>query len=653
MGGSINQKDQPLYNSRIINTYIKLIKKNYQFVDIPEILNYANIKPYEVADQGHWFTQEQHDLFHERLVLLTGNESISREAGRFSASPEAIGAMRQFVLGLVGPAKVYELIGKATSTITRSSIYESKKIASNKIEVTVTPREGIKERQYQCENRIGFFEAISTVFGNELPKIEHPQCIFNGGNTCRYIISWENPFSKSYQLIVKYIFLIFILFGFLCGLILPFDTFLEFTPIFSAAMLILALLALIGDRLEKRDLQKSLTNLNLSTDELVEQIEVNYNNARLITEIGQAISNHTNIKDVLADVIQALEKRLDYDRGFIHLANIEKTELIFRAGYGIPENILELLEKTQFRLDNPNSKGIFVVSFKEQKSFLIDDINKIGKDLSPRSMEYAKQMGSKSFICCPIVTDGEPLGVFAVDNIKTKSPLVQSDLNLLMGIAPVIGISIRNAELLDAQAKQMKSILQVMAASIDARDPLTAGHSEKVTEYSLGICDELGISKDYKDVVGMAASLHDYGKIGIADSLLKKKGRLTDDEFEVIKTHSAKTEEILLQITFEGMMTQVPQIAAAHHEKLDGSGYPKGLKGNEIPLGAQIIAVADFFEAITAHRHYRDPMPIEKAFRLLNGEADIHFSKKIIEAFTRYYEKTYEAEKNVRMVSSK
>ena len=134
--------------------------------------------------------------------------------------------------------------------------------------------------------------------------------------------------------------------------------------------------------------------------------------------------------------------------------------------------------------------------------------------------------------------------------------------------------------------------------------------------------------------------LHEYGKIGVTDSLLKKPRKLTQEEFEVIKTHSEKTKSILGQVHFEGIFSQVPEIAGSHHEKLDGSGYPKGLNGDEIPLGAKIIAVADFFEAITAKRHYRNPMPIEKATRLLQEESGLHFEEEIVDAFFRYFNKS-------------
>ena len=118
--------DKPLYNSRLIDTYIKFIKKKYNYINISELLSYARIEPYQVTDEGHWFTQEQVDLFYERLEKLTRNKDIAREAGRYAASSDAIGAMRQYMLGLVGPAKAYEVIGKCAPKFTKSSIYESK-----------------------------------------------------------------------------------------------------------------------------------------------------------------------------------------------------------------------------------------------------------------------------------------------------------------------------------------------------------------------------------------------------------------------------------------------------------------------------------------------------------------------------------------------
>ena len=214
-------------------------------------------------------------------------------------------------------------------------------------------------------------------------------------------------------------------------------------------------------------------------------------------------------------------------------------------------------------------------------------------------------------------------------------------MSLLMGITSVLGISIRNAELIEARERQFTSILQTLAASIDARDNLTAGHSEKVTRFALGICDELELPNDYREIIRVAALLHDYGKIGVPDSILKKPGKLTPEEFEIVKTHAARSERILNEINFEGIFSKVPEIAGAHHERFDGGGYPNGLKGEEIPLCARIIALSDVFEAVTAKRHNRNPMQLDKALQLIQEESGRQFDKKIVDAFFSYYSKTH------------
>jgi GAF domain-containing protein len=166
--------------------------------------------------------------------------------------------------------------------------------------------------------------------------------------------------------------------------------------------------------------------------------------------------------------MQIFEKRLDFDRGIILLSNRYKTRLDFKAGFGYPDEQVEYLKNTTFNLDQPGSKGIFVVSFKTQKPFLINDINEIQDSLSQHSLDFARKLGVKSFICCPIIYNKESLGVLAVDNINSKRPLLQSDLNMLMGIAPQIGISLHNAMLKDAAARQFKSIIQVLEANMEA-----------------------------------------------------------------------------------------------------------------------------------------------------------------------------------------
>ena len=174
--------DKALYSSRIVDNYIKLINKQYSFINVEELLNYAGMESYQVEDEGHWFSQNQINKFQEKLSELTNNKSIAREAGAYAASPDALGAMRRYILGLIGPQNAYELVGKYASKFTKSATFSSKRISSNKVEIIVKPNKGVTERPFQCENRLGFFDAISTAFNYSLPEIKHPECIFEEGS---------------------------------------------------------------------------------------------------------------------------------------------------------------------------------------------------------------------------------------------------------------------------------------------------------------------------------------------------------------------------------------------------------------------------------------------------------------------------------------
>ena len=623
-----------LYNSKVIDTYLKLIKGRYSYVDIAELLTYAGMEQYQVEDQAHWFTQEQIDRFYEKAQQLTNNENLAREAGRYAISPEAVGTIRQYLLGLVNPAEAYEMFSKMSSNFSRSAHYVSKRLSNNEMEITAIPHPGIEERQFQCENRMGYIEAVGIWFAQQIPHIEHEECLFKGGKSCRYKVSWKDTGAARWKKNRIYAG-IGLLGG--CVALLLYGPLVSAVAGFGFTIAVIMALDIYAGLLERRDLLSALHHVRSSTEELIDRINTNYNNARLINEIGMALSKKINNYGILEAIVELLQKRMDYDRGLILLANKDKTNLQFCSGFGYAENELNLVKNANFSLDKPFSKGPFVVAFKEQKPILVNDIDKITASLSSRSIKFAKSIGTKSFICCPIVYEGESFGILAVDNVKKKRPFLQSDINLLMGIAPEIGISIHNARLIESREEQFKSTLEVLAKSIDARDFLTAGHSEKVTEYAVGISKELGLSDDYREMIRVASLLHDYGKIGISDAILKKPGKLTDEEYEEIKTHAEKTRQILLKINFQGIYREVPDIAGAHHEKVDGSGYPLGLKGDKIPLGAKIIAVADFFEAITAKRHYREPMALDVALKMLEEKREIHYDGAIIDAFLRYF----------------
>ena len=146
---------RPLYNSRIIITYVEYLKKHYPQVDIDSVLQFAGMTRHEVEDPGHWFNQQQTDKFHDILVAQTGNRHIARDAGKFTISCNRLGPAKQYALGLINLASVYLMVGKLAKTMSRGARMTAKKLAANKVEIISRPRPGTAEKPYQCENRLG------------------------------------------------------------------------------------------------------------------------------------------------------------------------------------------------------------------------------------------------------------------------------------------------------------------------------------------------------------------------------------------------------------------------------------------------------------------------------------------------------------------
>jgi len=449
--------ERPLYNSRIMNAYLKLIQTKYPQIDLRVVLQDCGIEAYEVNDEGHWFTQGEVNRFFDSLLLATGNPGIAREAGQFGASVESSGIMRKYLVGLIGPANAFSTIRKSSAILTRSSSYESRKLASNKVEITVTPAPQVRESPFQCENRLGFFEAILTVFDCSNPVIDHPECMFQGGQVCRYLISWKETLPIRIRAFRNRFALGALALGAVGASLRPWETATLGVPL--AAFFLLAC-SYVAEHLEKKELYNALSGLRESTDELLDQTRVNYNNALMVNEVGQAISKQAGIDEVLENVVRALENRLCYDRGLILLADPDKKTLAFRIGFGYSKQQFSLLQQTAFNLENPASKGVFVTCFRNQKPVLINDFSEVSGDHSPHSQLFAEKIGAQSFLCCAIVCEGETLGILALDNIKTKKALVQSDVSLLTGIAPVIGMSLRNAMYIDRERQRAEQMRQ-------------------------------------------------------------------------------------------------------------------------------------------------------------------------------------------------
>jgi putative nucleotidyltransferase with HDIG domain len=237
---------------------------------------------------------------------------------------------------------------------------------------------------------------------------------------------------------------------------------------------------------------------------------------------------------------------------------------------------------------------------------------------------------ASSVLSVPISAKHRPLAVLNFGGDADVASFTQRDSELVVTLARQFAVALEKDTLMNHLRTAMSGSIRALAGAIEAKDPYTRGHSDRVTHFSVLSAIEIGMSPADVEIIKQAAILHDIGKIGVPGDVLNKKGRLDDEEYNVIQQHPDIGISIVRQI---GAMDATLPIIRAHHEKLDGTGYPNNLKGDNIPMGARVLAVADAYDAMTSDRPYRKGMPVETALEELKRCAGTHFDPLVAEVF--------------------
>jgi HD-GYP domain-containing protein (c-di-GMP phosphodiesterase class II) len=206
------------------------------------------------------------------------------------------------------------------------------------------------------------------------------------------------------------------------------------------------------------------------------------------------------------------------------------------------------------------------------------------------------------------------------------------DMQMLEILADQTSTFLQVAELYESNGELMLDAIKALVAAIDAKDPYTQGHSQRVSDYSVMIAQELGLPEAQVYEVRVGSLFHDVGKIGIPDAILQKQGKLTAEEYADVKKHSQTGKNILGQVK---MLEPMLPAILEHHERLDGSGYPFGLKDQQISRMGRIVAVADVFDAMTSTRPYRKALAVSDVLEYLEGQAGILFDEACVGALIR------------------
>ena len=240
-----------------------------------------------------------------------------------------------------------------------------------------------------------------------------------------------------------------------------------------------------------------------------------------------------------------------------------------------------------------------------------------------------------SVMLAPLSNRNRTIGVAAVVFEQDKDFVRQQTLKLLYLIAGLFSLSLENAYLFNDLKLSYFDTIKAVTNSIEARDPYTRGHSKRVGEIAKEIAEELDWSQEEKDLIDWGAVLHDVGKIGVPDTVLKKPGKLTDEEYGIIKSHPSIGVEIVKEISF---LEPILPYVLEHHERYDGKGYPKGLVGEGISVKARLLAIADCYDAMTTDRPYRKGLEPDIAYDEIVKNAGTQFDPELVEAFKKSFQ---------------
>lgn len=366
--------------------------------------------------------------------------------------------------------------------------------------------------------------------------------------------------------------------------------------------------------LEEARLYRESLNKTMELSRKIETIQV-------MNEIDRSILSTLNSQEIMDAVVMMTTRVLPADRATIVQLNAEKSAFIYAAGFG--QTVLEKDELVHLAHTNmtdvlKTGRSQYVANLKEARNIL-----PLEKSLL--------ESGCMSVLRLPLIVKDEVRGVLSI-GASRPSAFTQEDLSVTEKLSSQISVALENSRLLQDVEDLFLSTVRTLSNAIDAKSPWTKGHSERVTGYAIDLARELGFTHEQTRTLEIAGLLHDIGKLGTYEDILEKNGALTPEEFALIKKHPVQGVEILAPIK---QLADIAAIVRCHHEYYDGSGYPDGLKGEEIPLMGRVLAVADTVDAMGADRPYRKGRPVEVIVEELKRCSGTQFDPLVVDAFLR------------------
>ncbi|MBN1880668.1 MAG: GAF domain-containing protein [Deltaproteobacteria bacterium] len=339
------------------------------------------------------------------------------------------------------------------------------------------------------------------------------------------------------------------------------------------------------------------------------------------------LNSSLDAQTVKERAIEAVDHLMECEVGSLLLLDEQTQELYFEVALGEKGDAVKTIRLKP-------GEGIAGWVAEHNEPLLINEVKQDSRH-SQRA-DDTSQFRTRNMVCVPLVVKDEIIGVLQAINKTYERNFTEDDLSLLVSLSHQVAIAVDNARLYEELRETFFQTVEALADAIEKRDPYTGDHTKRVMQYSMAVITQLSINQNDEENLRLASILHDVGKIGIEDSILRKDTMLSDSEFDIIKEHPETGATILGHIKM--LKDAIPGIMH-HHERMDGTGYPLGLTGGDIPLIARIIAVVDTFDAMTTDRPYRKAMDDRDAIEELRRFSGTQFDAHIVDAFISAYNK--------------
>ncbi|MCD6583309.1 MAG: HD domain-containing protein, partial [Candidatus Omnitrophica bacterium] len=311
----------------------------------------------------------------------------------------------------------------------------------------------------------------------------------------------------------------------------------------------------------------------------------------ILSKVGKALTSIDNFDSLIHLILETTVEALDVEKGVFFVAQ-ENGTFQLKSSVGLEDTSLDKVLK--------ESASFTELVTKEKKIVFLPSLEK----------EEEKKIFVYPLVCAPLIYHDKLWGVLCLSGRKRQNNFTDDELRIISHLSYQLAVAFENMKLNKDMERTYFETIAALALAVEAKDPYSRGHSERVGRYAVKLARELGLSEEDIHTLQDASRLHDIGKIGITDILLKKEGELSPQEREILRKHSTIGESIVKPLkTFQHLLEPIRH----HHEYLDGSGYPDGIKGDQIPLITRILTVADIFDALTTDRPYRKAKSFSEA----------------------------------------